>query len=224
MLDLVKEAVAGGARKARAGELLGVPLRTVGRWQRCGLEDRRPQAVRPRPANALSAEERERVLALLCSPEYRDLSPRQVVPRLADAGTYLASESTIYSLLREAKLLRHRERSRPATPRKPGGHDAVSANRVWSWDISYLPAQVRGIFFYLYLVEDLYSRKVIGWQVHDHESSECAPHRGLPGGRGVPEPARAARRQRPADEGQDAALHPAAPGRRALAQPPRRVR
>jgi transposase InsO family protein len=174
VLDLVKEAVAGGARKARACELLGVPLRTVERWQRFGLEDRRSQAVRPRPANALSAEERERVLALLCSPEYRDLSPKQIVPRLADAGIYLASESTCYRLLREAKLLQHRERSRPATSRKPGSHEATGPNRVWSWDISYLPTQVRGIFFYLYLVVDLYSRKVVGWQVHDHESSEAA--------------------------------------------------
>jgi transposase InsO family protein len=174
VLDLVKEAVADGARKARACELLGVPLRTVERWQRFGVEDRRPQALRPRPANALSAEERERVLALLCSPEYRDLSPKQIVPRLADAGVYLASESTCYRLLREAKLLKHRERSRPASPRKPGSHEAPGPNRVWSWDISYLPTQVRGIFFYLYLVVDLYSRKVVGWQVHDHESSEPA--------------------------------------------------
>jgi transposase InsO family protein len=174
VLDLVQEAVAGGARKARACELLRVRLRTVERWQRCGLEDRRPQAVRARPANALAAEERERVLALLCAPEYRDLSPKQIVPRLADAGIYLASESTCYRLLREAKLLQHRQRSRPASPRKPGSHEAPGPNRVWSWDISYLPTQVRGLFFYLYLVVDLYSRKVVGWQVHDHESSEAA--------------------------------------------------
>ena len=174
MLDLVNEAVAAGARKGPACELLGVALRTVERWQRFGLEDRRPQALRPRPANALSEEESARILALLCSPEYRDLSPQQVVPRLADAGIYLASEATIYRLLREAKLLRHRERSRPATPRKPGSHEAVGPNRVWSWDISYLPTVVRGLFFYLYLVVDLYSRKVVGWQVHDHEGSEAA--------------------------------------------------
>ena len=174
MLDLVNEAVTAGARKGPACALLGVPLRTVERWQRGGLEDRRPQAVRPRPANALSAEESARILALLCSPEYRELSPKQIVPRLADAGIYLASEATIYRLLREAKLLRHRQRSRPATPRKPRSHEAVGPNRVWSWDISYLPTPVRGLFYYLYLVVDLYSRKVVGWQVHDRESAEAA--------------------------------------------------
>ena len=174
MLDLITEAVAAGARKGPACALLGVPLRTVERWQRGGLEDRRPQAVRPRPANALSQEESARILALLCSPEYRELSPKQIVPRLADAGIYLASEATIYRLLRAAKLLRHRQRSRPATPRKPRSHEAVGPNRVWSWDISYLPTPVRGLFYYLYLVVDLYSRKVVGWQVHDRESGEAA--------------------------------------------------
>jgi transposase InsO family protein len=174
VLELITEAVAAGARKTRACELLGIPARTVERWQRGGLEDGRPRAVRPRPANALSAEERRRVLELLCSPEYRDLSPRQIVPRLADAGVYLASEATLYRLLREAKLLRHREKSRPGTPRGPRRHEATGPNRVWTWDISYLPTTVRGLYYHLYLVVDLYSRKVVGWQVHDHESSEAA--------------------------------------------------
>lgn len=174
MLDLVNEAVAAGARKTQACELLGIARRTVERWERGGLEDRRLGAARPRPSNALSAEERTRLLALLCSPEYRDLSPKQIVPRLADAGVYLASEATLYRLLRQAKLLRHRQSSRPATPRRPGSHEAAGPNRVWSWDISYLPTVVRGLYYYLYLVVDRYSRKVVGWQVHDHESGEAA--------------------------------------------------
>lgn len=174
MLALIDAAVAAGARQARAGAVLGLSVRTLQRWRRDGLQDGRRAAVRPPPANALTAAERAQLLELLGAPEYRDLSPPQIVPRLADAGIYLASEATLYRLLREAKLLRHRQRSRPGSPRGPRHHEARGPNRVWSWDISYLPTTVRGLFFYLYLVVDLYSRKIVGWQVHDQESGAAA--------------------------------------------------
>ena len=174
MLALIDAAVAAGARQARACAVLGLSARTLQRWRRDGLQDGRCEAVRPPPANTLTAAERAQLLALLCAPAYRDLSPPQIVPRLADAGIYLASEATLYRLLREAKLLRHRQRSRPGSSRGPRHHEASGPNRVWSWDISYLPTPVRGLFFYLYLVVDLYSRKIVGWQVHDQESSAAA--------------------------------------------------
>ncbi len=67
---------------------------------------------------------------------YRDLSPQQIVPRLADEqGTYLGSESTLYRLLREEEQLAHRERSRPATSSRPSEQVATGPNQVWSWDI-----------------------------------------------------------------------------------------
>ena len=174
MLALIDAAVAAGARQARACAVLGLSARTLQRWRRDGLQDGRCEAVRPPPANTLTAAERAQLLELLCAPAYRDLSPPQIVPRLADAGIYLASEATLYRLLREAKLLRHRQRSRPGSSRGPRHHEASGPNRVWSWDISYLPTPVRGLFFYLYLVVDLYSRKIVGWQVHDQESSAAA--------------------------------------------------
>lgn len=174
VLALIDEALAAGARLAKACEVLGVAVRTVQRWRRDGLEDRRPLARRPCPANALSPQERERALELLCSPKWRDLSPKQVVPRLADEGIYLASESTLYRLLRAAKLQRHRGASRPAKPRAPRRHVARAPNQVWSWDITYLPTAVRGRFYYLYLGLDLYSRKVVAWQVHECEDAEHA--------------------------------------------------
>ncbi len=174
MLALLEEAVAAGARLVKACDLLGIAARTVQRWRRHGLEDGRPRAQRPRPANALSPEERERALALLCSAQWRDLSPKQVVPRLADEGLYIASESTLYRLLREAKLLRHRGASRPGKRRGPRRHEARAPNEVWTWDITYLPSTVRGRFYYLYLGVDLYSRKVVAWQVHAREDAEHA--------------------------------------------------
>jgi putative transposase len=114
------------------------------------------------------------VLATVNAAEYRDLSPHQIVPRLADAGQYLASESTIYRLLRAAAQLTHRGRAKPAVRRPPRTHHATRPDQVWSWDITYLKTPVRGQFLYLYLVMDIWSRKIVGWAVHEEEAAEHA--------------------------------------------------
>jgi putative transposase len=143
----------------------------VQRWQWNGFRDRRKSA-HPEPANKLSEAERERIVEILNSPEYRDLSPAQIVPRLADQEIYLASESTLYRILTDMKMNRHRESSRPAKHTRPPTHIATGPNQVWSWDIAYLPLQIRGLFLYLYMVMDIYSRKIIAWQIHDREAAE----------------------------------------------------
>ena len=172
-----RKALAAGARKQPAAEVLGLSLRTLQRWL-AGPElmaDGRPSAVRPRPAHALSPEERQAVLAVCNSPEFASLPPSQIVPRLADQGRYLASESSFYRILRAADQQHRRGRSQP--PRRvpaPSSHTATGPNQVWSWDITYLPSPVRGQFYYLYLIEDIYSRKGVGWEVHEQESGELA--------------------------------------------------
>jgi len=173
ILGLVDEAVAAGARQSRACAILDLPARTVQRWKKQGIgEDRRAGPKRP-PANKLSALEARRILELVNLPEYRDLSPQQLVPILADKGTYLASESTIYRLLRREDMQKRRESSRaPQARHRPDEKCAICANQVWSWDITYLRAPVRGTFYYLYMVEDIFSRKVVGWAVHESENSE----------------------------------------------------
>jgi hypothetical protein len=95
-VELIEEAVAAGARQRRACAVLGLSARTVQRWVQEGevRDDARPTAVHPTPAHALSEAERAAVLAACHSPEYADLPPSQIVPRLADQGVYLASEST----------------------------------------------------------------------------------------------------------------------------------
>ena len=107
-------------------------------------------------------------------PEYRDLPPKQIVPKLADDGIYLASESTFYRILREEWQLAHRERSRPATGGRPTERLATGPNQVYSWDITYVLCPIRGRFYYLYLVMDVWSRKIVGAAVHDRESSDFA--------------------------------------------------
>ncbi len=97
-----------------------------------------------------------------CS-KYQDLSPNQIVPRLADEGIYLASESTMYRLLRQDKMNRHRQRQarQPATSGRPKPAEAAGPNQVWSWDITWLPTQVKGIFVYLHIMIDIYNRKLL---------------------------------------------------------------
>jgi transposase InsO family protein len=176
-VELIREAHQAGARLKRACEQLGLDVRTYQRWTQEGTvtADRRPQAQRPEPANKLSLEEREAVLEVCHQPEYASLPPSQIVPRLADQGQYIASESSFYRLLREANEQHHRGRSRAPRPAaEPPRLVARAPNEVWTWDISWLPGPVKGLFFYLYLIVDLYSRKIVGWEIYECESAEYA--------------------------------------------------
>jgi len=172
-MALVTQAVQAGCRRAVACQWLGLSVRTVQRWEASGLTDRR-KGSRVKPANALSESERRQLLAITFSPHYQDMSPKKVVPALADTGVYLGSESTLYRLLRAHKLLAHRTAAKPVTRIRPKSLVALGPNEIWSWDVSYLPTTVRGLFFYLYLILDIFSRKIVGWQVHEEESADYA--------------------------------------------------
>lgn len=172
----VDEAVEAGARYCKVCQVLGLSERTLQRWRSHGevISDGRTQRVFT-PANTLSAAEREQVLALCNSDEFAHLPPSQMVPILAERGRYIASESTFYRILNAAGQQHHRQLSRPPRQRhKPRALIATVPNQVYSWDITYLKTTVQGLFYYLYLFVDLYSRKIVGWQVFEQESSELA--------------------------------------------------
>lgn len=171
-MALLREAVAAGAREERACEVVGIDVRTLQRWRRA--PDDRRHGPKTKPRNALSARERDTVIEIMTSPEHCDLSPKQVVPKLADAGVYVASESTMYRLLRAAELQRHRGRARAPQKREIPSHLATGPHQVWCWDITYLPTTVRGQFVYLYMMIDVYSRKIMASEVHDHELADTA--------------------------------------------------
>ena len=174
IVEVVEEAVAQGARVERACEVVGVSCRSVERWRKePGGQDRRA-GPKTTPPHALTAAERKRIISVATSSKYRNMSIRQVIPRLADEGTYVASESSFYRVLHEEKLMAHREHARPAGKSQPRRHVATGPRQVWSWDITYLRASVRGTFYYLYLMLDIWSRKVVGWEVHAEESPELA--------------------------------------------------
>lgn len=177
VMAMVAEAIAAGARQERACQVISLSERTLQRWQNdrsSGAGDRRPTRVQA-PKNRLSELERQRLLAIANSPEFGHLPPSQIVPRLADRGQYAGSESTLYRVLKAENQLRRRGAERPPKPRsKPRALSATAPDQLFSWDITYLPTQVKGIYFYLYLFMDIFSRKIVGWQVYESESSELA--------------------------------------------------
>ena len=174
ILAMIDTAIAAGARREQACNVVGLADRTVERWREADVGDDGRAGPRTRAANAFTPAERAKVLEVVNSPEYRDLPPKQVVPRLADEGRYVGSESTIYRILRDEGQDAHRGRAKPRTVRTVDAHVATAANQVWSWDITYLLSSIRGRFFYLYLVEDVWSRRIVGFEVHEEESMETS--------------------------------------------------
>jgi putative transposase len=170
---------AAGARLRLACETTGIDVRTLQRWQAAGeiKPDGRPVATRTAPKHALSAAERAQVLAVANDPRFAAAPPARIVPMLADEGVYLASESTFSRVLKAHGQTAHRGRARaPQQRRPPTTHIATAPRQVWCWDMTYLPAQVAGRWFHLYLILDLYSRKIVGWEVHDNDHADHAAH------------------------------------------------
>ena len=170
VLALVADAVAQGARQYAACEMVGVAERTLQRWQ-CPetVEDGR-RGPRTAPRHTLSQSERDQMVAMAARPEFCNASPHQIVPRLADRGEYLASESSFYRVLKTHDLLAHRGQATPAHRARPRAYEVTAPRTLFSWDITYLLSQIRGQYFYLYLFLDVFSRKIVGAEVHAEES------------------------------------------------------
>jgi transposase InsO family protein len=179
MISDIDEACASGARLDMACAIAGISPRTIQRYHRDDTvkSDGRKAAASLRiPANKITEEERSEILRVANSPQFENKPPSQIVPELADQGRYLASESSFYRILRAARQLAHRGRVKAPTHSKPDELVATAPDQLWSWDITYLPTTVKGIFFYLYLILDIYSRKIVGWEVFDEESAEHAAY------------------------------------------------
>lgn len=166
-----------GAQKGEASRTVGITIRTLQRWKVEGAiaEDKRATAERPEPSNKLSDEEHQRIIDICNAPEFADLPPNQIVPTLADRGIYIASEATFYRVLKAHKQRVNRRGSK-STRRyhKPKAQTATDANQVWTWDISYMPSKVKGQHYYLYMLLDIFSRKIVGVEVHHQELGEYA--------------------------------------------------
>ena len=175
ILAAIDKAQCGGIRLKQACQVAGICARTVQRWRRNPDADDRRCGPRCRPHNALRSAEETQIVRLMTSPRYAHLSPKQLVPQLADDGLYLASESTLYRLQRRHGLRkRPRTISRTDVARATTLHRATGPNQVWSWDITWLPTTVRGIYLHLYLVMDVWSRRIVGWRIAENDSAEIA--------------------------------------------------
>jgi len=174
-VELIDESVQNGARQKLACELVGISARTYQRWNQGEelSEDQRLHNDAP-VHNKLPEAIRQEILSVINEPEYSMLTPHQIVPRLLDLGQYIASESTFYRVMRAHNQLKHRAKGTAAKRKKPQSLKATKANEIYSWDITYLLSPVKGLYFYLYMVMDIFSRKIVGWQVHDCESSSYA--------------------------------------------------
>lgn len=178
IIELVDEAVQSGARQHKACEILGISSRTLQRWEdeRTPLSDQRPMAVRPEPKHKLTQEEKSLILQTVNAPEFASKPPSQIVPTLADQGVYIASESSFYRVMRKAGEQHYRGRAERPSGQPKASHCATGPNQVWSWDISYMPGPIRGLYYYLYLIMDIFSRDMVGWEIWEEESAEHASH------------------------------------------------
>ena len=178
-IALIDEAVASGARRSQACKVFHISDRTYRRWVENRDEngvsrDKRPTADRPEPNNRIPDETRQQILDICNSAEYASMPPCEIVPALADKGIYIASESTFYRVLREARMQNHRGRSAAPVHNHPTTHCATGSNQVWMWDITYLNGPHKGQYYYLYLFSDLFDRSIVGWEVFEEESAEHA--------------------------------------------------
>lgn len=158
----------------RACEVLEISTRTYARWKNGRTLDSRKGAPK-RVTRKLSEAERDEIVRIACSEEYRDQTPYEIVVDLLEKRNYLASTSTFYRVLRERGLVHHRRESKaPRNSARPPELMATGPNQVWSWDITYMRTSVAGIYYYAYVILDVWSRKIVGWEIHERESPELA--------------------------------------------------
>jgi transposase-like protein len=178
-MDFLREGLNAGASIKSVADLIGICSRTFRRWG-LGLAaqgfsvDRRRGAPRE-VAHRFTPEERQRMIETINDPRFADLTPAQIVAILAEERIYVGSESTIYRIMRQEGLLNHRGRTRqPREPRDVPVLEAAAIHQVLAWDITLLPGPVKGQFYYFYMVMDVWSRRILGLEVHEREFSELA--------------------------------------------------
>ncbi len=176
-IRLIKEAVVAGATLGKACKVLELHPKTYRRWANAGTvrADGRPTAHRQAPGNKFTEQERALIVTPCNEAKYQALPPSQIVPKLADEGVYIGSESSFYRVLKsENQLQRRGKAAAPKKRHKPNSYLASRPNEVWSWDITFLKSNITGWFYRLYMMMDIYSRKIVAWEVHDSESADLA--------------------------------------------------
>jgi putative transposase len=156
--------------------LIGISTRTLQNWRRFGLTDKRKGSSRFVP-HRLTEEEEEQLYQVATSERMMNLTPEQIVAIMAFENKYIASESTLYRVLRKRKALTHRQESKKPCERHPYTQMEVTGpNQVWAWDITWLSTDVRGQFKYAYSIIDIFDKSIVCWTIEDYESDDHAKH------------------------------------------------
>jgi putative transposase len=152
-IELINEATNNGTGKDKACAVLDISLRSFQRWEkeRCG--DKRKGALKNVPRK-LSETEKQKVIDTACDKQFKDLTPYEIVAILAEQGIYIASERTFYRILNMANMLHHRGN--------------------WCWDITFLKTPVHGLYYYCYMIKDIWTKEIVGWEIHETEDVEIA--------------------------------------------------
>jgi len=171
---LINEAVRSGARKSKACKIIGISLRTCQRWESDSKHDQRKGAAK-KVYRKLSEDEYQEIIDISCSKRFKDLTPHEIVPILAEEGCYIASEATFYRQLRKKDMLHHRGNEKPQSKaNKPPELKATGPNQVWTWDITWLKTDVAGLYYYCYMIKDIWKKNIVGWEIHEYESVDLA--------------------------------------------------
>lgn len=173
-VELISDAVNDGSRLYKACEVLEINTRTYNRWKHFGTGDQRKGASKYIPRK-LSEFERNKIEKVACSPRFVDSTPYEIVSQLLDEGVYIASIRTFYRVLKDMGMIKYRGRCRP--PRnisKPPELLATGPDQVYSWDITWMKSEVNGRYYYAYMIMDVWSRKIVGWEVHNRESQDIS--------------------------------------------------
>ncbi|MBN2652265.1 MAG: IS3 family transposase [Spirochaetales bacterium] len=175
VLELIDEAVCNGSRLIPACEAADIAVSTYRRWKnRENLTDQRQFAKKICPFE-LTDEEQQKIIDVCCEDEYKDETPYTIFVKLLEAGIYIASIRSFYRVLGRHGLTKHRSCKHPGVKHsRPPQKVATAPNQVWTWDITWLPTYVKGLFFYLYTIIDIWDKSIVGWAIHEAESDEYA--------------------------------------------------
>ncbi|MBN2851676.1 MAG: IS3 family transposase [Clostridia bacterium] len=173
-LDLIIEAHKDGARLNEACEAMGLSVSTFRRWESGNLCDNRKGSEKSNPRK-LSLTEQIAIIDACCSPEYKDCNMYEIHSSLLDKGIYLGSESTFYRIMRQNNLIRPRRNTKVSGKKnRPPERKATGPNQVWCWDITWLKSVVTGLFYYAYVIIDVWDRSIVKWTIHDREDETLA--------------------------------------------------
>jgi putative transposase len=174
MIELAIDQLTAIVGRSSALTAVGIDRATWYRRHRKSPPPARPdRLVTPQP-RALTPLERTHIKALLESDEFVDEAPATVYAKLLDQGIYLGSVSSMYRILRSHDEVRERRRQATHPAHKKPELIATRPNEIWSWDITKLHGPEKWIYYYLYVILDIYSRYAVGWMLARAERAELS--------------------------------------------------